>query len=316
MCRARNPIVNTRVLLMPFVLASLLSTPAGARPSEDSLHVVETGSGQTVVIIPWLAGGAYGFRNVLPLLAEGGYRTIVVEPLGVGGSGRPREADYSLDAQTDRVAAVFDRLAERDAIVVGHGLGGAIAYRLAATRPELVRAVISVEGGPAETPATPGLRKAMRYACLIKLFVTKGKIKKRVREGMIASSADPSWVVDSVVEQYAAPATADAKRAIDVLAAIARSREREPLSGRLGSIRCPVELLVGDTPHQGAVGDAERALLRSSIASFSLTRVPDAGYFIQEECPEAIRSAVDRHARIPCEVQVSTRSPAVPAATP
>jgi hypothetical protein len=77
-----------------------------------------------------------------------------------------------------------------------------------------------------------------------------------------------------------------------------------------------VELLVGDTPHQGAVGDAEQALLRSSIAEFSLTRVPGAGYFIQEECPEAIRSAVDRHARIPCETQVSTRSPAVPAVTP
>ena len=288
--------MKTRSLLAHLALATILLVAAEAHASEDSLHVVDTGSGRPVVIIPWLVGGAYGFRNVLPLLGEGGYRTVVIEPLGVGESARPREADYSLDAQTDRVAVVLDRLDLREAIVVGHGLGGAIAYRLAAARPDLVRAIISIEGHPAETAASPGLKKARRFAFLIKLFATKGKVRKRMREGLIASSGNASWVVDDVVDRYAAPATANVKRAIDVLAAIARSREREPLRGRLPSIRCPVELLIGTAPHQGSMDQGAVELLRSSIPDFSVTRVPGAGFFIQEECPEAIRSAVDRHA--------------------
>jgi len=268
-------IVKTRSLPVLLALATILSATA-ARASEDSLHVVDVGSGRPVVIIPWLVGGAYGFRNVLPLLREGGYRTVIIEPLGVGESARPREADYSLDAQTDRVVAVLDRLELPDAIVVGHGLGGAIAYRLAAARPDLVRAVISIEGHPAETAASPGLKKARRYAFLIKLFVTKGKVRKRMREGLIASSGNASWVVDDVVDHYAAPATANVKRAIDVLAAIARSREREPLRRRLPSIRCPVELLIGDTRHRGSMDQGAVELLRSSIPDFSVAGIPGA----------------------------------------
>ena len=289
-------IVKTRSLLVPLALATILLAAGEARASEDSLHVVDTGSGQPVVISPWLVGGAYGFRNVLPLLQEGGYRTIAIEPLGVGESARPRKADYSLDGQTDRVAAVLDRLDLRDAIVVAHGLGGAIAYRLAAARPDLVRSLISIEGHPAETAASPGLQKARRFAFLIKLFITKGKVRKRMREGLIASSGNTSWVVDDVVDHYAAPATANVKLAIDVLAAIAKSRERQPLRGRLPSIRCPVELLIGEAPHHGSLDQGAVEILRSSIPDFSVTRIPGAGFFIQEECPQAIRSAVDRHA--------------------
>jgi pimeloyl-ACP methyl ester carboxylesterase len=296
--------------LSPLVLAWLLALPAGARCAEAPLHVSELGAGPPVVIVPWLAGGGFGFREVRSALAADGFRTIIIEPLGVGDSPRPKHADYSLDAQTDRVAAVFDRLGVRDALVIGHGVGGAIALRLASERPELVRAILSVEGGPAETAATPSLRRAMRFSGLIKLLISKGAIRSRVRSQMIESSADPSWVDDEIVERYAAPATVDAKRAVDVLKSIAQSKERLPLRERLRSIRCPVELLVGDAPHTGSVPPEQIALLREAVATFSLTRVPDAGHFIQEERPEAIRSAVERRLRGSREARTSTRSPA------
>src|SRR2546422_1504920 len=40
-------------------------------------------------------------------LFRSGYRAIVIEPLGVGNSGRPEHADYSLTAQADRIAGVL-----------------------------------------------------------------------------------------------------------------------------------------------------------------------------------------------------------------
>src|SRR5207245_6723895 len=99
--------------------------------------------------------------NVLPRLAPAGYRAIVIEPLGVGGSGRPERADCSLTAQADRLAATIDRLGVTRAMVVAHSTSASMAYRLAYRRPDLVRGIVSIEGGPVEVLATSGMRRAM-----------------------------------------------------------------------------------------------------------------------------------------------------------
>src|SRR5207249_962108 len=106
--------------------------------------------------------------KLVPLLNSAGYRTIVVEPLGIGSSGRPQRADYSLTAQAERIAGVLDSLAIRQAFVIAHSLGGAEAFRLAYRRPDLVRGLISLEGGPTEAAITPAFKRALRFAPWIK----------------------------------------------------------------------------------------------------------------------------------------------------
>ena len=61
---------------------SLALTPA------ESVAVTVMGTGDPVVLVPGLFGSAFGYRRLIPLLTEAGYRAIVVEPLGVGGSAR------------------------------------------------------------------------------------------------------------------------------------------------------------------------------------------------------------------------------------
>src|SRR5690242_21296198 len=114
----------------------------------ESLSVETAGRGDPVVLIPGLFGSAYGFRKVVPLLVDAGYWTIVIEPLGVGASARPEKANYSLTAQADRIAAVLDSLHVHNALIMAHSIGGAEAFRLSYRRPDLVRGVLSVEGGP------------------------------------------------------------------------------------------------------------------------------------------------------------------------
>src|SRR3989475_10138279 len=82
----------------------------------ESLPVEAAGGGAPVVLIPGLFGWAFGFRKLVPLLVGAGYRTIVIEPLGVGASARPEKANYSLTAQADRIAAVLDSLHVRNAL--------------------------------------------------------------------------------------------------------------------------------------------------------------------------------------------------------
>lgn len=258
----------------------------------ESLHVEISGAGDPVVLIPGIFGSAFGFRTLVPLLTERGYRTIVIEPLGIGGSARPPRADYSLTAQADRVAAVLDTLGVQQALVVGHSVGGSEAFRLAYRRPDLVKAMITIEGGPAETAATPAFKRAMRFAPWIKLLGGVRLIRRKIRNILIASSGDAKWVTAEVVDGYTAAAARNLDATLKAFVAMAGARERVKLEPHLSEIRCPVLLLVGGARHEGDVSDEEVVLLERVLPHFTLDSVPGAGHFIYEERPDAVLGAL------------------------
>jgi pimeloyl-ACP methyl ester carboxylesterase len=260
----------------------------------ESLHVVTAGHGDPVVLLPGLFGSAYGFRKAIPLLTGAGYRTIVVEPLGIGTSSRPERADYSLGAQTERVAAVLDSLRILDAIVVGHSIGGAIAFRLAFRHPEQVRALVSIESGPTEAAATPAFRHAMRFAHWIKIFGGIRLIRRLIRRSLISSSGDTTWISDSVVAGYTAGAAANLDATLKAFIRMAGAHERYTLEPHLQEIRCPVLLMLGGVRHDGDVGPDEVVLLRSRLPLLALDSLPGVGHYPQEERPESVLDAVGR----------------------
>ena len=55
----------------------------------ETLRTTSIGTGQPIVLIPGIFGGAYGYRKITGPLVAQGYRTIVVEPLGYGSSSHP-----------------------------------------------------------------------------------------------------------------------------------------------------------------------------------------------------------------------------------
>src|SRR5256714_9332031 len=191
-------------LLALALLADTVHTFSLALSPAESVAVTVTGTGDPVVLVPGLFGSAFGYRAVIPLLTDAGYRAIVVEPLGIGSSARPEHADYSLTAQADRIAAALDRLSVRHAIVVAHSLGASMAFRLAYRRPDLVAGIVSLDGGPAERAATRSFRRAMTLAPWIKLFGGVKLVRRKIRGKLIQASGDPSWVSERVVDEYTA----------------------------------------------------------------------------------------------------------------
>ncbi len=55
----------------------------------EILHTTVTGSGEPVVLIPGIFGGAYGYRKITAPLFKRVYQCIVVEPLVYGRSSHP-----------------------------------------------------------------------------------------------------------------------------------------------------------------------------------------------------------------------------------
>lgn len=259
----------------------------------ESLQVTVAGAGEPVVLLPGLFGSAFGFRALIDRLPDEGYEVIVIEPLGVGSSARPERADYSLTAQADRVARALDALGVSGALVVAHSVGASLALRLAYRRPELVRAVVSLEGGPAEAATTPGFRRAMRFAPWVKTFGGVKLVRRKVRAYLVAASGDSAWVTDAVVDGYTAGQARDLDRTLKAYLAMARAREPERLASHLGEIRCPVRLILGAAPHEGGPSAADVALLSRSLALFAVDVVPAAGHFVHEERPEAVVAVLE-----------------------
>lgn len=263
------------------------------------MRTTSVGSGRPVVLIPGLFGAAFGYRRIVGPLAERGYRAIVVEPLGFGWSAHPRRANYSLTAQTARVAAVLDSLGIRKALIIAHSTGASIALRLAYERPDLVEGILSIDGGPAESAATPGLRRAMRFGgMLTKALLRPDAFRSEVRREIVANSSDTSWVTAEVVVGYTEGATADMSGAIDAWQGMAKSVESESLLTRLGDCTVPVRLLVGGVLHQSGVGAEQIALLAQRLPDFSVDSVPGSGQYIQEEQPAAVLAALEKLAAV------------------
>jgi len=261
----------------------------------EALRVTTLGAGKPVVLLPGLFGSAYGFRKVMPLLADAGWHAVVIEPLGVGDSARPPRADYSLTAQADRLEAALDALGIDGAVVVAHSVGASIALRLACRHPRRVAALVSLEGGPAETAVTASFRRALALAPLLKLF-GRGVVVRKIRGQLEDRSFDPRWVTDEVVAGYTRGAAADLGATLTALERMADSREPEALAPRLSELRCPVRLVLGAAPHGGGPSARDVETLSRNVAQLQQDRVPEAGHFLFEEAPAAVVAAIARAA--------------------
>ncbi|MFF1560725.1 alpha/beta fold hydrolase [Streptomyces sp. NPDC058279] len=118
--------------------------------TEPTRHVVSVGGrrlsyvdyggrGQPLLALHGHFGEARTFAGLAAEVSPG-RRVIALDQRGHGRSERP--SDFSRDGYIGDAATFLDLLGIRDAVVLGHSLGGVNAYQLAARHPGLVRALV------------------------------------------------------------------------------------------------------------------------------------------------------------------------------
>ncbi len=244
----------------------------------------------TVVLIADFLGSAYTFRHVAPLVAERGYRVVVIEPLAIGTSSRPKRSDYSLNAQALRVAAVLDTCGVRLAIVAGQGTNAAVAVRLAAARPDQVARLVLLEGGGSERAAGPGFRRAMQNSAGLQFF--PGLIRAAIRKGLISASGDASWVTNEVVLEYTRGAASDLSATLDAFRAVAKAKEPSAIADQVRLVSVPVLLLLGGAKHSAGPPADEVRMLATGFPEMTIDTVPGAGHHLAEERPDVVVGAL------------------------
>ena len=102
-----------------------------------SLHVVERGTGRPLVLLHGITLSALTWHYQLQDLA-GELRVIAVDHRGHGSS-KPGDGGWELDRLALDVRELLEDLDLRDAVIVGHSMGGMVTLRLALDHPEVVR---------------------------------------------------------------------------------------------------------------------------------------------------------------------------------
>lgn len=115
------------------------------KANDINLAVYEAGSGPAVVLLHGFPGLAYTWRHQIPVLAAAGYRVIVPDLRGYGGSDAPGAVeDYDVAHLTGDIVGLLDALGVQKAVFMGHDWGGLLAWQMPLLHPARVAGVISV----------------------------------------------------------------------------------------------------------------------------------------------------------------------------
>jgi len=120
----------------------LLDLPAG------QTQVVEHGprDGDPIVLVHCFTCGIDWWDGMIPALSRR-HRVVAIDLLGHDGAAKP-SSGYAIPDQAELVAQAMQRLDVRDAVVVGHSLGGTVTTALAEQSPHLVKRAVVIDQAP------------------------------------------------------------------------------------------------------------------------------------------------------------------------
>ncbi len=115
--------------------------PELTRPTV-TLHYEDTLEGdQAIVFLHGWCDGSQSWASTMEAF-KSEYRCIAPDMRGHGGSGRPRDLCYSVEALSNDVVALCESLGIAKPVIVGHSFGGMLASVIAGRHPGFARAIV------------------------------------------------------------------------------------------------------------------------------------------------------------------------------
>jgi pimeloyl-ACP methyl ester carboxylesterase len=161
--------------------------PTVARPDGVELHWEEGGEGPLVALATYWSMHPSTFD---PLIGElqGDHRIVTYDDRGTGSS--TRRGPYDMETSASDLEAVLEA-ADGDAVVITTADGCNRAVRVAARRPDLVRAMVTVGGAPLPR-ATVGRYEAMVASdAVVEAFLEMARTDYRSALRSLMSAANP-----------------------------------------------------------------------------------------------------------------------------
>ena len=256
------------------------------------IHVVDRGSGPPIVLVHGVTLGVAVWAPQLRHLA-GGHRVLAVGQRGHGQSSAGSEG-YSFERMARDLLEVLEATGIRDAVLVGHSMGGMVVQELALRHPrELAEHVgglvlLATSSGPlVRGPLGPAMARALAAGGLVGL-----RHAERRGRGVLSQRDVASWAIRSNFGSN--PRDADLELVRSMITAMSPAAMRGLLGPLLsfdvhrevGAIGLPTRVVVGSrdllTPPRASRAIAER------IPGATFTVLPDCGHMVMLERAEEL----------------------------
>jgi pimeloyl-ACP methyl ester carboxylesterase len=271
--------------LAPVVLIALAACrpPSGSASDpqviEQAKHHAPTaftvevrGHGRPVILIPGLGCPSSVWGGMVEHLRDHETHALTL----AGFAGNPRIDEPLLATTVEQLARyIRDRHLESP-IIIGHSLGGSLAYWLAAREPALVGPMIIVDAG---APAGTDLDSAAQTRDMWRRLDDE-RFVQQVKDTFGQMSAKPAQIQPVI----AAVARSDRRAIGDAIYELSATN----LRNQLGNIRAPVLLVLAD----GSLQDAFRREA-SGVPRREVVVVPNTGHFVMLDEPTRFFAAVD-----------------------
>ena len=257
------------------------------RDAACQIACLECGQGRPVVFLHGIGSAARSFTAQLAGLAAR-YRAVAWNAPGYAGSTPLSEPDPDAGHYADRLATWLAGIGIDRCHLVGHSLGGLIAARFAATRPERVHSLTLASVALGHATLAPTERDRLRAGRLDDLDRLGARAMAEQRGPRLLGPHATPVMIASVVDTMAGvtrPGYAQAAALLgggNVLADIARLAPVIPLA-----------IIFGDadviTPPDN---NRRAAAVRSGT---TVHAIAGAGHAVYLERPEAFNAALERH---------------------
>jgi pimeloyl-ACP methyl ester carboxylesterase len=249
------------------------------------------GNGPPLVLVHGLGGTVENWRGLAPALAAR-HRVLVPDLPGHGGSSRLPEAPH-VDSLAEAALAITDAEEVRDAVWIGHSLGGVVAIRAAVLRPDGVRGLVlaaaagigSASRAAEVTLAVLGAARPGRLIAPFRHTWANSRLGRRTAFGWWGV-ADPDGLEPELAEAFlVGPVhhtdTRQAGRALLV---------SDPRT-ELDRVSCPCLCLWGASDNWVPLEDGMEYARRLRAP---LRAIAGCGHLLIGERPEACLAAIDR----------------------
>ena len=249
------------------------------------IHYVTAGSGPLVVMIHGFPDFWYSWRDQIAAL-EDTYRIAAVDLRGYNRSDKPEGVEsYAMPLLVADIAAVIAAEGEESAVVAGHDWGGAIAWSLAMSRPELVSALVILNlphpaGLRRELATNPDQQQSSAYAYA---FQEADAHKALTAEGLAG------WVTDESARARYVEAfeRSNFEAMLNYYKANFPSTSGAAETVAFPKVQCPVLMFHG-LDDQALLPGALNGTWEWVERDLTLVTIPGAGHFVQQDASEIV----------------------------
>jgi pimeloyl-ACP methyl ester carboxylesterase len=274
-------------LYTPDKARAQLEVQYAASPSEfiqvDDVrfHVRETGpkDGPAVMMLHGFGSSLHTWEPWSSTLSKQ-YRTIRFDLPGFGLTEPDPTADYSDERGMHLLAALMDRLSIARTVLIGHSMGGKLAWMFAAKHPERVSKLILISPDGFESDGFEYGKKAVVPMLVRLLPYTLPTFM--VRMNLAPAYGDPSALTDDALTRYRDMMLAPGSR--NAMIARMEQVELQPPEALLSRIQVPTLLVWGEKDAMIPVGNAKE--YSKALPDSRLVTLPQAGHLPHEETPE------------------------------